>query len=299
VEDFQASVIIPCRNAESTVGDTVASVMAQTLSPHEVIVVDDASNDHSAERARNAGAKVINCSSRRNAGGARNAALEVAEGNTYAFLDADVVVTENWLERACAHFARDDSIAAVGGRIVNGRPGRYGELDRLLNHSEWMSTQPGPKETFPTMAVVYRGDAVGEIRFPETNVAEDTVFARSVLANGGMIWFDPEIVITHNHRRLDWRSFWSKQATSGEAVYWARRLVDRPGQVLLRFPALLLLVPHLWIVIARAVRAGLAIEVVKLFPWLVAGEIARIRGFFKARRDDRALQTGQERRNNS
>jgi cellulose synthase/poly-beta-1,6-N-acetylglucosamine synthase-like glycosyltransferase len=211
----------------------------------------------------------------------------VAKGNAYAFMDADVVVAEDWLERAAGQFACDARTVAVGGRIVNGRPGRYAELDRLLNHSEWLSSEPGPKPTYPTMAIVYRRDAVGSIRFPETNVAEDTIFARSVLAGDGVIWFDPEIVITHRHRRLDWESFWSKQVVSGRAVYWARRLADRPGQLLLRFPLLLMLFPHLWLVILRMIRGGLIGKVVTLFPWLIAGEIARIRGFFEARRADR------------
>jgi hypothetical protein len=55
--------------------------------------------------------------------------------------------------------------------------------------------------------------------------------------------------------------------------------------VLVKFPALLLLFPHLWVTIARMIRAGYAGKAVTLFPWLVAGEIYRIRGFFEARRE--------------
>jgi hypothetical protein len=55
--------------------------------------------------------------------------------------------------------------------------------------------------------------------------------------------------------------------------------------VLVKAPALLLLFPHLWVTVARMARAGYARKAVTLFPWLVAGEIHRIRGFFDARKE--------------
>ena len=52
----------------------------------------------------------------------------------------------------------------------------------------------------------------------------------------------------------------------------------------MRFPALLFLFPHLWITVGRMVRAGHGLRAMTLFPWLLAGEVARIEGFFQARR---------------
>jgi len=66
------SVVIPCRNAERTVGDAVRSALEQTEPPLEVIVVDDASDDGSGDAARRAGARVLRNSRRRNAGGVRD-----------------------------------------------------------------------------------------------------------------------------------------------------------------------------------------------------------------------------------
>jgi hypothetical protein len=137
------------------------------------------------------------------------------------------------------------------------------------------------------MAVVYRRDAVGKVRFLEASYGEDTTFARTVLGDRGVLWFDPEIVVTHYHERLDWGSFWDKQVNNGRALYWTRVRLDRPGRILVRFPFLLFLFPHLWIVLARMIRAGHAGKAVTLFPWLVAGEVSRVRGFLESRRDAR------------
>jgi glycosyltransferase involved in cell wall biosynthesis len=286
---MRTSVIIPCRNAERTVADAVASVLAQSEPPAEVVVIDDASTDGSARAAEAAGARVVVNAARRNAGGARNVGIEATDGDGIAFLDADAVASPNWLERARRAFESDPRIVGVGGRVVNGRPGRYGELDYFMNHSEWIAAgEPAAKGAIPTMGIVYRRDAIGPVRFPETNTGEDTAFALGVLARGGRLWYDPEIVLTHFHERLDWRSFWAKQVACGRTIFETRSRYDRPGRVLVRFPVLLFLFPHLWITLGRMARAGKAGKAVALLPWLFAGEIARIKGFLGARPEARA-----------
>ena len=153
-----------------------------------------------------------------------------------------------------------------------------------MNHSEWIGEgRPGEKANIPTMAIVYRRDAIGPVHFPETNTGEDTVFALAVTARGGRLWYDPGIAVTHRHERLDWRAFWEKQVACGRTIYETRRDHDRPGKSLVRLPALLLLFPHLWITLGRMLRAGHGGKALALFPWLFTGEVARIKGFFEAR----------------
>ena len=280
------SVIIPCRNGAKTVAAAVRSAIGQTEPPLEVIVVDDVSTDETGAVAAAAGARVIRNETRRNAGGSRNAGIAAARGEFLAFLDADAVAAPDWLARAREVFARDPKIAAAGGQIVNGRPSRYGKLDYYMNHSEWIGAgREGEKSNVPTMAVVYRRSAIEGLRFPESNSGEDTAFALAVTKRGGKLWFDPRISVSHHHERLDWDSYWEKQVACGRTIYWTRKTFDRPGQFLVRFPFLLFLFPHLWLMLLRMLRRGLFADAVTLLPWFVAGELARVRGFFAARRD--------------
>ena len=284
---MRASVVIPCRNASSTVRDAVASALGQTEPPAEVVVVDDASTDGSADAAREAGARVIRNAERRNAGGARNVGMEATRGDLVAFLDADAIAPKDWLARARRAFESDPTIVGIGGRILNGRPGRWGELDYYMNHSEWIAEgRPGAKANIPTMAIVYRRDAIGPVRFPETNTGEDTAFALAVTGrtSGGRLWYDPGIAVVHRHERLNPSAFWEKQVACGRTIYETRRDYERPGRSLVRFPALLFLFPHLWITVWRMFRAGHAGKAVTLLPWLFTGEVARIQGFYLSRR---------------
>ena len=285
---MRTSVIIPCRNGARIVGEAVRSAFSQTERPLEIIVVDDASTDATSAAARAAGARVLRTEQHRNAGGARNLGIEASSGDVLAFLDADVVAPADWLACVRAAFADDPQVVAVGGSVVNGRPGVWGDLDLYLNHSEWIGGRPSVKGLIPTLGVAYRREAVGPVRFVETNLGEDASFGAAVLARGGKLWYDPKIVMTHRHERLDRATFLARQVDCGRTIYRTRVLHDRPGRILVRCPPLLFLFPHLWIVLTRMARAGAGGKAVRLFPRLVAGEIARIRGFLEARRQYQA-----------
>ena len=284
---MRASVIIPCRNGERIVAEAVRSALAQTEPPLEILVVDDASTDGTARAARSAGARVLRTEARRNAGGARNIGIEAASGDILAFLDADVTAPPDWLARVRADLEGDPGIVAVGGRVASGRPGLFGDLDLYLNHSEWIGGRASFKGLIPTLGVAYRREAVGPVRFVETNLGEDASFGAAVLERGGRLWYDPGIVMTHRHERLDRETFLARQVNAGRTIYRTRVLHDRPGRILVRCPPLVFLYPHLWIVLARMARAGKAGRALTLLPWLIAGETARIRGFFQARREYR------------
>lgn len=90
------SVVIPCHNAEATIGRAIASVLAQTRRPLEVIVVDDASTDATPARLSQLQAlhgahwlSVLRLPANRGPAAARNAGWDAARGDYVAFLDAD------------------------------------------------------------------------------------------------------------------------------------------------------------------------------------------------------------------
>lgn len=95
----KVSVIIPNFNRETLVGETIANLLAQSLPPHEVIVVDDGSTDRSVEVIRSFGDKVTLVQQpNQGAGTARNTGLKLATGDLVQFQDSDDLYSRNKLE---------------------------------------------------------------------------------------------------------------------------------------------------------------------------------------------------------
>ena len=92
--DFSVSVIIPTHDRAAILSRAIESVLAQTLPPREIIVVDDGSTDGTEALLRSAFPQV-RCLRQENRGvsAARNAGIAAATGEWLAFLDSD----DEWL----------------------------------------------------------------------------------------------------------------------------------------------------------------------------------------------------------
>ncbi|MCE7963653.1 MAG: glycosyltransferase [Acidobacteria bacterium ACB1] len=102
----KTSVVIPKYNYGRFIGEALRSVFAQTLSPVEVIVVDDGSTDETAEAVAEFGERVRYIL-QENAGvcAARNRGVAESSGDLIAFLDADDIWEPTKLEKQAAKFA--------------------------------------------------------------------------------------------------------------------------------------------------------------------------------------------------
>jgi glycosyltransferase involved in cell wall biosynthesis len=88
------AVVIPAYNRPEMVARAVRSALAQRPEPPaEVVVVDDASSDSTADAARAAGARVVRHDVNRGEGAARNTAIAAATQPWIALLDSD----DEWL----------------------------------------------------------------------------------------------------------------------------------------------------------------------------------------------------------
>ena len=90
------SFIVPAYNEELELSSTIAAITAAAsgaAKPHEIIVVNDASTDLTAEIAEMSGARVITIN-RRQIAAARNAGACAAKGQYLFFVDADTRISQ-------------------------------------------------------------------------------------------------------------------------------------------------------------------------------------------------------------
>jgi len=100
------SVVMPTFNRLEFLPAAVESVLAQTLSEWELIIVDDGSNsetlDYLRSLTRDERVRLLSLRRTGNAGAARNAGIAVARATLLAFLDSDDLWAPNKLERQLA-----------------------------------------------------------------------------------------------------------------------------------------------------------------------------------------------------
>jgi len=159
--DQRVSVIIPARDEETTVGDIVAAIRRDLMSGpqplvDELLVVDSDSTDATAQRAREAGARVVatpevlpGIPTVPGKGEAMWRGLAATQGDVVVFIDADlrsftsdyvVALLGPILSDSSAHLVKacyDRPLIADGGRRVMGG-GRVTELvARPLLNLHW------------------------------------------------------------------------------------------------------------------------------------------------------------------
>lgn len=108
------SVVIPSLNDAHMLKHCLEALAAQTRAPDEVIVVDNGSDDDTAEVARAAGARVVH-EPVRGVLRATAAGFDAATGDLIGRLDADSRPAPDWAARIVGRFSADPTLDALTG----------------------------------------------------------------------------------------------------------------------------------------------------------------------------------------
>lgn len=112
------SVVIPTRDRASYLEVALGSLLAQKdAGDHELVVIDDGSQDATAEVARRGGVRCVRLSPARGLNAARNAGIAATSGELVAFLDDDVRVPPGWVRALREGAQRHPDAEALGGPI--------------------------------------------------------------------------------------------------------------------------------------------------------------------------------------
>lgn len=123
------SVVVPCYNQAQYLDECLQSVLDQTYTDWECIIVNDGSPDNTEEIAKNWVEKDTRFIylSKENGGlsSARNAGIEIAKGEWILPLDADDKIGERYLELAEKEFEKDYTVIYCEAELFGNEIGKW------------------------------------------------------------------------------------------------------------------------------------------------------------------------------
>lgn len=140
--------VLPVFNGERYLADALDSVLGQTYSPIEIIVVDDGSTD-GTPRILSGFGDGIKSLRQVNAGpaAARNRGIELASGEYLAFLDADDLWVAAKTETQLRRFERNPSLSVCTSLMQNFWTEDLADEEARLKDTDTARPQPGPSQT--------------------------------------------------------------------------------------------------------------------------------------------------------
>ena len=196
--DPRVSVVIPCFNYGRHLTDAVESVVAQTMSDHEIVIVDDGSTDDSAEVARGliaahpeADIRLITQPNSGSPGHARNVGIAAARAAYIVCLDADDMLALDYLQRCAAALDSHPDAAVAYGALQC-----FGDDHTLTDPPEW-DPRTELDCNFLTVASMFRRRAWEQVGGIDTEIGyEDWDFWIGCVEHGwggvkvpGALWY--------------------------------------------------------------------------------------------------------------
>lgn len=189
------SIIVPIYNVEEYISKCLESILAQTITNIEVIVVNDGSTDKSsaiceAYAIKDQRLKVIQ-QNKQGVSAARNAGINQATGNFIGFVDGDDYIEINMYEKlyqACLETRSDIAICTLG-REINGELmnlDRDGDEENQLvfnNEAAMSELFKGHLYRFSLCNKLFNKKCFAGITFPVGRIHEDLSTTYKLFAN--------------------------------------------------------------------------------------------------------------------
>jgi len=184
------SIIMPCYNAEDYIVQSINSVIKQSYTLWELIVIDDFSKDSSRSIVQEMSAdddriKLICQDANKGAGAARNAGVSVAKGQYISFLDSDDLwelkkletqvnfMKNNGVTFTCSDYAVIDENSNLTGEVRKAKS--YYDYETLLKHCPGNST------------IMYDAGQLGKFYIPPIRKRNDYLMWLQVIKKSGCL----------------------------------------------------------------------------------------------------------------
>lgn len=202
--------VIPAHNSQATLGRALESVRAQTMPVSQLVVVDDASTDSTAEIARGyqgLNVEVVRMDKNVGAAAARNRGVMAANTELVAFLDADDEWLPTKLAKQAQVIAANDKVSFVscGSDLITPEGVNTGDIYRgqvvVTGGLAWKALLSDNYITTPSV-LVWRAQMQKAGCFnPNLKIAEDQDMWIRLAASGELGYVHESLVHVHERRK--------------------------------------------------------------------------------------------------
>jgi len=244
----KVSVIIIARNEEENIGRCIKSVLNQNYKNLEIIVVNDASTDNTAEIANKMGAKVI--TNKKNLGIARsfNRGIKASKGSILVTLHSDAeLIGKHWISDMVNTLLENKNVAAVTSfRMpqIEGKPSPIEKVN-LYFGGAYIASRPKKMteiDWLPTRSDVFRKTTLKQVNYfnEKLRVSGDCIDMSTKLKNKGYkLMINPKVKT---------RVYLSAQQNSFRKIIKKRINFGKVIPYLLKYHSLSLIKNKTWII---------------------------------------------------
>jgi glycosyltransferase involved in cell wall biosynthesis len=223
---MKVSVVIITRNEENYIRDLLDSLVAQTVTPYEIIIVDAESTDNTQKiirrymRTYDFVKLYIELGTR---GEGRNYGAKKATGDIIAFIDADCIANAFWVQEIIEGMKKADVVA---GKSVRLGYQAFSDLQRVgILHKD-------TDVTYPSCNLAYSKKTFKKIRGfdPSFKEAEEVDLNFRAVDAGYKLIYHPEAIVYHRVResirgfvkQSFWYGFGRKELTLKHGSLWSK-----------------------------------------------------------------------------
>lgn len=192
------SIITPAYNAARFIGETIESVLKQTYTNWEMVIVDDRSTDKTVQiveeyQKKDQRIKLIQLEENSGSAVARNTAMENSAGQFIAFLDSDDMWYPTKLERQLRFMQKNDiafSFTKFERIQENGKPtGEISNVPKSVGYRDLMKHC-----VIGCLTVMLDMSKIGDVKMYNIRTRQDYVFWLTITKNGHRAYGLPEVL---------------------------------------------------------------------------------------------------------
>jgi len=196
----KVSLYIPCYNVEGFIKECLESIFRQTYPIDEILIIDDGSNDRTAEIASRYPVRIIKHKENKGLAASRNTAFKEARNEFVASVDADCVLRPDWLEQLIKNFT-GDKIAGLGGMLIERYTLSAADKWRVAHMSQHWGDDciENPPFLYGNNTVFKKGalKSVGFYNKIFKNNYEDVDLSMRLSESGFILMYNPKAKVEH------------------------------------------------------------------------------------------------------